>query len=176
MTFTTRTVEVCELHKDHEWAIFTIAQEPQRSRYTLTVESSYGFWGYTWSDLGTDFYTFLAGLDSYYVGKKMVDSDMEFDGDASRAAIRKEILQRRRTREFTAQQARDEWGLEALQNEFASPLDFHLWTQETKEFNYDDFGEFYQTCPGRQARDFRRMYDLFWAEFWAEFATLKGTK
>jgi len=156
-----RTAEVIELRAKSNFAIFTIDQQPERRYYGLSIWSSFGGFAYAWSHPGCEFYKFLADLDRSYVLGKMVGRDDEFDGEATTKAVRQAILERRRTRECEAGEAREEWP----EYEFDSDSDFNDWMANTQMFRDEDPWDFRQTRDGPRSQDFIALYDLFWADF-----------
>lgn len=158
VTIKRRTAEVIEIHADREYAVFSIDQQPERSYYALGIESSYGGFSYAWSQPGTDFRSFLAGLNLDYVLSKMVGRDEEFDGEATSLAIRKDIVRMRREGKCSAEEARDEWP----PKEFDGDCAFWDWLKETSLFKDCDAHGYYTTCNGPRARDFVRLYEVFW--------------
>jgi len=103
--------------------------------------SDYGHYGFRWPESGWgkyDFRDFIAGHvanDPGYLLSKIAPNDI-FDGEATMAAARKLILELRRDKELTMDEARWEWSL--LENDFASggdfdsEADFARWLEYTK--------------------------------------------
>lgn len=172
-----RTAEVLRFRIGHEYAVFTIENEPEQRRYGLGIESSYGGYVYAWTHPGGDFKGFLAQLDLGYVLSKMVGHDRAFDGQATADAIRKEIWQARRAgmgrlprgyygESMDAETARAEW--DSVPTLFESEGDFERWQGETEFFKSDEPWRFYQDGPGARSREFTRLYEVFWPAFAAE--------
>jgi hypothetical protein len=158
VTVKRRVAEVIEIHAEREYAVFSIDQQPERSYYALAIESSFGGFSYAWSSPGRSFYDFLAGISVDYVLGKMVGRDEVFDGEATSRAIRKDILRMRRKGECSAEEARDEWP----PNEFDGDCAFWDWCRDTELFKDRDAHLYYETCSGPRARDFIRLYEVFW--------------
>lgn len=172
-----RVAEVLRFRIGTEYAVFTIENEPEQRRYGLGIESSYGGYAYAWTHPGGDFKGFLAGLDLGYVLGKMVGRDEVFDGQATADAIRKEIWQARRAgigriprdyygESMDAETARAEW--DSVPSAFDSEVEFDHWQGDSEFFKNDEPWRFYKTCPGPRARDFARLYEMFWGALAAE--------
>lgn len=105
-----------------------------------------------------------AGLD--YVLGKMVGLDEVFDGEATSKAIREDILRARRAKECSAEEARAEWP----PKEFDSECEFWEWCGDTELFKNSEAHLYYETCDGRRAHSFARLYEVFWPILAAELS------
>ena len=152
-----RTAEVLEFRCGHEYAVFTVDEQPARHYYALGIESSYGGFSNAWSHPGPDFRAFLAELDCGYVLSKMVHADQEYDGDGTTRAIREEIVRMRRSGKCDASTARAAWPSATLDSE----VEFWEWARENGLFEEEQW-YFIATMPGPRARDFARLYEHFW--------------
>lgn len=101
-----RMAEIIEIRAKGEYVVFTIDNQAERHHYGLCIESSFGGFSYAWSDPGCNFNEFLAKLNLGYVLGKMVGDDSVFDGEATTRSIRLGIIERRRARDCTAEEAR----------------------------------------------------------------------
>lgn len=73
---------------------------------TLVVYSSWGCWGHTWHHCVPAFPAFLKGTSSsYLIGKLLGDSSTVFDAPGALLALQKAILESRRAREITKEEA-----------------------------------------------------------------------
>ena len=154
-----QTVTVYTIRYKHEFVRFTVSEAPQL--YTLAINSSYGDFLNTWTHPGTSFNSFLAGLNLGYVGGKMVHDEPEFDAEETRKALRTAVLETRREGDCTAEKAREEW--DSI-GDIEGMVEFHRWGEHTTLFS-NDYYEYVMTGPGPRARDFARMYELFWPSF-----------
>lgn len=174
-----RTAEVLRFRIGSEYAVFTIENEPERRRYGLGIESSYGGYACAWTHPGEDFKSFLAGLDLSYVLGKMVGRDDAFDGQATADSIRKEIWLARRYEVYgpmrspgyygegmDAETARAEW--DSVPDAFDSEVEFDRWQGDTEFFKSEEPWRFYQTGPGQRSCEFRGLYEMFWGALGAE--------
>lgn len=87
-----------------EWARIWITDDG-----CFTTISDYGNWGYWWSCPGCEFRKFLCRCDEGYLSSKLSQGEHEFDGEATVEAIRRRIVELRRERQLTREQAHEEW-------------------------------------------------------------------
>lgn len=123
------------------------------SKGFLGIVSDHGDYAYHWSSFGEDFKKFLEGLDWHYLhGKLTMGRRDVYDGDATEKAIKEHILSHRRTRQWTAERAREEWALLGEHEVDHDRSDgFSCWYRET---TIDDAGEFHHTRPEPQCQAF----------------------
>jgi hypothetical protein len=123
--------------RPHPWAWSVVLTA---SNGMLAIWSDYGRYVYHWSDWGPrDFRTFLLELDDGYLIRKLNTRNV-LDGDRTRDAIRRDILEHRRERYYTRDFARREWDL--LQRaSFTHEIEAHEWYLET---NIQDAAELIQ--------------------------------
>lgn len=167
-----RTAEVWEFHEGHEYAVFTVYIRPNDSYFSLSIESSFGGYAFAWTHPGGDFYKFLAGLNLDYVKGKMVGRDEVYDSVETSREIRKEILQLRREKSVSAEVALKEW-MEADEVESGGEIEFSQWCQDSDLFRDSEPYLLYRTTDSARARDFARMYEMFWPAFSAELRETK---
>jgi len=76
-------------------------------RYTVTwtCYSSFGVFGHHWYDMGSPFAEFIQHRDDYYLLGKIAEK--EFDTDACRESLLRDILRNRRSGNTTKEIARD---------------------------------------------------------------------
>jgi len=89
-----------------EWARIWITDDG--CFFTISDYGNYGFW---WHAASGDFRKFLCGVDADYLTGKLADGAREFDGEASVKAIRRQIVEGRRSGSFTRGEAAYEWDL-----------------------------------------------------------------
>jgi hypothetical protein len=134
--------------KRHEgWAIIHID-----SNGFLGVVSDYGNYAFHWSSFEGDFKAFLGEVSSDYLYSKLSSSRVIYDGYATERAIKAHILSQRRTKAWTANDARTEWDLLAEHEVDHDTSDgFSCWYRDT---SIRDAHEFYQTRPEPQCVGF----------------------
>lgn len=134
----------------HEgWAVVVID-----SRGFLGVFSDYGNYAYHWTHFGGDFRKFLGQLDwDYLYGKLMQGRDARiYDGEATLRSIKKRIIELRREKRLTAEQAREEWDLakdSEIDHRFSDG--YSLWHRDTQ---LQDAHELYETMHDLQCQQF----------------------
>lgn len=111
---------------NHEgWAVFLLD-----SWGMLAVCSDFGNYAFHWPRGGwgdDDFRRFLAGIDSYYLVRKLNSGHPSvLYGDETRKNIKRQILQWRKDGELPASEARDEYDM-ACSNDFDSDADAREW-------------------------------------------------
>lgn len=101
----------------------------------FAVTSDYGDYAYAWRSHGTnDFRVFVANLanDTDYFMRKVGAGDKIYDGDATLKAVKRAIVEYRRSESWTKDEARREWDLLDLHNGLESREDFALWYDDTR--------------------------------------------
>lgn len=166
LSITKSTVECYKIRhpKGHFWADINIDADWNRGR--IQIASDFGDWQNYWGACGQDFKEFLLNLDKGYAAGKF-GADHYFDCDTTVAQLKRDILIRRRSEEFTADKAREAYR-EAKEledegyrdgNAFGVALmhTAHLWgiQHDTPDLTY--------TCePG---------FNNFWSEVWPFFVS-----
>ena len=99
---------------------------------TFSSVGDYGNFGHKWpsNGFGECFRTFLLGCDADYIRRKLCH-DTDYDGRATCAAIKEEILRARRAGGMTRERAREEWDLLAKHDDVYSEYDLILWSQNS---------------------------------------------
>lgn len=121
MTVKKTTRECYEVRAGHEWANITLAcwdrranvGTPHEGTYhcgEITIQSSFGCWGYVWTALGEPFKRFLQDAEFDYVFTKFMGLKLRrHDGEAMLREVRREVLSERRQREMSRSEAREAW-------------------------------------------------------------------
>jgi hypothetical protein len=116
--------------------------------------SDYENWSYRWNSRGfvegEDFRKFLLKCDDDYLLRK-INPKKEYDEEKTYAAAKEVILGLRREKEFTKEEALEEWELLKEYDALGSEFDLHRWAMETK---LGDVGELYCVKHSEQARAF----------------------
>ena len=120
----TKTMRECYEIRDGqrggEWANITLhcwdnppPEGSTRGMYyggEITIQSSFGVWGYIWTACANPFKQFLMGAEFDYVFTKfMGDKLHRFDGKASAREVRKWITDERKCRSLSRAEAREAW-------------------------------------------------------------------
>ncbi len=121
----TKTVRECYEVRDGrpggEWANITLhCWDRQANRGTknegiyycgeITIQSSFGTWGYIWTACANPFKEFLQEVEfDYAFGKFMGHKLEEFDGDGSMRAMRERIIENRKHTWLSKDDARALW-------------------------------------------------------------------
>lgn len=111
-----------------DWASIEQGRAP-RFGGEILVHSSFGSFGNTWTHCAVPFKQFLIGIGFDSFMKKCFGSDfMEFDGPASVAEVKAELLRLRRRDELSSEAALEQWEVISQADEVAesSVLAFHL--------------------------------------------------
>lgn len=94
----------------------------------ITIQSSFGCWGYIWTACGSPFKRFLQRASFDYVFTKfMGDKLARYDGDATVRKLRSEVIEQRKRRRLDMDEARKVWdaiAYEADRIESGSETDF----------------------------------------------------
>ncbi len=130
----------------------------------VSVLSDYGSFGYCWSQIGSEpWWEFLADLDFEYAMRKMLGQHFEvpLDIDACREKAKRFVIERRRERSMSREDARELWNAmwwcdDALT--FLADLD----RQSGGAMYRHEMWDMRWTEPSPQARG-------FWEEIWPHF-------
>lgn len=95
----------------------------------VSVVSTFGNFGYFWSDPGTHILSFLVGCDFGYLKSKFFTKN-SIDMVSTKSRIKDDILNLRKVRSMTSRQARECWDSITLADNDSQFLDFQL--------SYDD--------------------------------------
>lgn len=119
---------------------------------TVHIMSDYGNWSYTWSHIGDpSIESFLADLDSDYLGKKMMGSAFRVhDDEGTQRAIKQHILESRLDGSMDKDEARGEWNL--LIDYVAGDIDFRGFMENSELCEPWEYG--------------RKKPDDCWSHFW----------
>jgi hypothetical protein len=118
----TKSVRECyEVRENHEWANITLAcwdrpanvGTPHETTYycgEITIQSSFGTWGYVWTACGVPFKRFLMRAEFDYVFTKFMGVKLQrHDGDGTLQQLRRDIIEQRRQGSIDKTEARDVW-------------------------------------------------------------------
>lgn len=146
-----------------EWiGTFVIADDG----YFSTV-SDFGSYAHYWSNAGPCFRTALARLSPDYLLGKIARRD-RYDGEATARDVRRHIKEHRREKNYSREQAREEWDLVEACDSLNSRESFVRWYDETK---IGDASEFAVWDYPLQARTFaEKAWPFFAAALHAELA------
>jgi len=155
-------VDCVYLAKEGEYAIFLIAKHPNGPGFSLTVQSSFGTWGYNWGILGVSIHDFLAKLFPRYVASKFgVPND--FDTAKFIREIKDTIIGLRREDDLSASEARTAWDAVVDCGDIDSKE--VIWT-----FLVSEAPDFYIDFEMLNAGDVsNRQFSQFWRMFWNPF-------
>lgn len=98
----------------------------------LSTVSDWGNWGYRWSNWGhEDFRSFVLSLRADYLTEKFAPGRV-FSGSKTAEAVRRHIVENRKDRTFSKEQAQEEWDLIEEYTPFNDAADFDDWIGRTK--------------------------------------------
>lgn len=125
-----------------EWAEIVLT-----SNGMFATVSDYGNYAYAWRDTGcADFRDFIVQIHADYLCSK-ISPRREYDGEATIANVKREILDLRRRCSIDAVLARSEWDLLDNHSKLDQREDFAFWSQETKL--HDVIDVYSLTCSSR---------------------------
>ena len=122
MPVTKTTRECYEVRENHEWANITLAcwdrtanvgTKHEGTYYCgeITIQSSFGTWGYVWTACGVPFKQFLMRAEFDYVFTKFMGTKLHrHDGDGTMQQLRRDIIEQRRQGSLDRDEAREAWG------------------------------------------------------------------
>lgn len=147
------------------WADITIREWPGGGSFDC--QSDYGNYAYQWGAIGSrTFKQFLCSLDKDYFLKKTRPKDYRvFDSDLTCQNIRRDIIEKRKEREFTKEEARECWNeCEDLENQSNRNIDaFYYWFETTNLGEKLYCGD-YSSVPIQKI--YNPMCDAFWERIW----------
>lgn len=126
MSVTKSARECYEIRNVGEWANITMdcwdrpANDGGRVYYCgeITIQSGFGTWGYIWTACGRPFKQFLGEISfDYAFGKFMGGALDRYDGEATVARVRRDIIEERRRGHITKAEAREAWDCVADEEE-----------------------------------------------------------
>lgn len=121
MSVTKTTRECYEVRAGHEWANITlhcwdrrvnVGTQHEDTHYCgeITIQSSFGCWGYIWTACGSPFKRFLQRIEfDYAFGKFMGEKLRRYDGLATLSNISSQVLRQRRENRLDSHQAHEAW-------------------------------------------------------------------
>jgi len=87
------------------WADITVSSDG-----FLNIQSDYGDFSYRWGAFGDDFKAFLIDCDNSYISKKIGRNYPDvFNAKKTEMAFKRDIIEARKNRIVTAEQAREAW-------------------------------------------------------------------
>ncbi|HFC9206772.1 TPA: hypothetical protein ACF0PM_002231 [Clostridium perfringens] len=135
VSFSKKLVEQYELRNGWEWAFITIDSD----RGIFQAHTSFGEFGYSWPNHGREtFKHFLIELDYDYLLNK-ISSETEVNGNKTKENWIKAILQDRKQKDLTAEEARELY--DAVQDINFSQSINSVWDQ----FCYSKLGDIYSS-------------------------------
>lgn len=155
----------------YDYANFVVVQRyddaaPGNGYFMLAIESTYGNgYAYAWSSIGCTFEEFLANQvsDPWYVAKKMCQGDPRVvDWEETTKRCRQRILEMRRQRLCTAEEAREAWPDSLHESEY------EFWTWASGQELVQDTHEEIFDKPGCRSNQFMGLHKAFWADFAAQ--------
>lgn len=126
----TKSVRECyEVREKHEWANITLKCWDRPSNVgtqhectyhcgEITIQSSFGTWGYVWTACGVPLKQFLLRADFDYVFTKFMGTKLErHDGDGTYRQVQRDIIEQRRQHSLDRAEAREVWDAVAWERE-----------------------------------------------------------
>ena len=148
MTFKKTTYNEISVKNDHgAWARLLWEDNGR-----VIIISDFGHWSYWWGHRGSDSVAkFLAGLDSFYMGNKMLGTHFRNHSDQETVkAIRKFICDERRNGDMEKHKAREEWAIAECYED--GDYDYRGWIENTSICEPWDLG--------------RTECSIDWTSFW----------
>lgn len=118
----TKSVRECyEVRENHEWANIVlkcwdrpanVGTQHACTYYCgeITIQSSFGTWGYVWTACGVPFKQFLMRAEFDYVFTKFMGTKLErYDGEGTLLEVKRDILRERRQNSLNSEEAREVW-------------------------------------------------------------------
>lgn len=113
--------ECYEVRNNGEWANITLScwrrPHSQGTKHEgtyhcgeITIQSSFGTWGYIWTACGQPFKQFLADAEFDYVFTKFMGVKLRrYDGEGTLRQVRRDIIEQRLCGGLSRTEARDAW-------------------------------------------------------------------
>jgi len=157
---TKTTIECYKLrYSNGHWADITIDAKDNTGR--IQIASDFGSWQNYWGACGSDFKTFLLGLDIHYAANKFGEGNY-FDVDKTISLHKKQIIEARKSESISEEMARELFEkLDGLNEASTSDIFCHLWYEDNKLFNYFEHPDL--------CRDISPMFQRFWDIIWKPF-------
>jgi len=136
---------------------------------SISILSDWGNFGYWFGAPGCEFRKFLTRCDDDYLGNKFGGGRDEYDGEATRKAIQRVILSKRREQRLDHFAAREEWGL--LKGDAVESLfELGAWQVRTALSPDDYFETPVYVVPNRVRQFLKHVWPLFVEQLKAELA------
>jgi hypothetical protein len=163
-----KTLRRYNVRDDKEWlGLFVIGDDG----YFSTV-SGYGNYAYFWSHAGEDFRRFLCDVDSCYLLGKLCGRRDEYDGKATVKAVKRHILEQRRSGGFDREEARKEWDILSEHSQLEAREWFGMWVGQTEIGDAPEFAVYEYPSDARWFA--KRVMPAFQAMLRAELAAEKA--
>jgi hypothetical protein len=187
VTKTTRECyEVRDGQRGGEWANITLACWDRMANVgtkhegiyycgEITIQSSFGTWGYIWTACANPFKEFLAGAEFDYVFTKFMGTKLDrFDGDASVREVCKWITEGRRDGSLSKSEAREAWdALEDVrsvaeygEHEFGTAMMDVARSLDDRHPLHDHFAD---PCGWPRCTKYDAQAQGFWRQLWPLF-------
>lgn len=168
------TKSICQkyhLHDSYEYALIFLDCEDDKPNGTLSIQSSYGTWAYSWYATGSTFKQFLIGLNQDYLFNKLTHRN-EFNYEKTLDIIELDIHQC-----FKASQINKEGKKNALEQlkewrkeSFRTADEFYHASNEYLQTNYILDSKIYESFRDLPfSKDFPRAIYHFHERFWNAF-------
>lgn len=141
----------------------------------IMINSSFGSWANTWTACGRPFKEFLIDTSFDYAFTKFMGTQLErYDGEATVAQIKRDILERRRTNSLDGEEAREAWDCVTDEDERITSDEtsygYAMWDIGSRLPQRHPMRDYFNdasawprhTHPDRQAEG-------FWRELWPHF-------
>ena len=186
VTKTTRECyEVRDGQRGGEWANITLAcwdrpvgRGPGRDTYycgEITIQSSFGTWGYIWTACASPFKQFLQKVEFDYVFTKFMGTKLgRFDGEASVRKAFKWITEGRRRGEMSKHEAREAWDAlddvrsvaECGEHDFGTAMMDVARSLDDRHPLHDNFAD---PCGWPRCTKYDVQAQGFWRQLWPLF-------
>lgn len=156
-------VERYKIRTEEWWAIFFLSPDG-----CLDIQSDYGDYSYIWTAFGPCFKKFLIGCDrSYLLGKLGMNKPKEFDNKKTYERIKRDIIEKRREKEISAETAAEAWRQVKYILEFK---DEHEYQQFIMGLDQNIYGDIYLSlidipCAMEYSYCLRFFLDNCWKQF-----------
>lgn len=121
MTVTKDTIERYRIRANHEWASIMVSCWERKANVgtkhegiyycgEITIQSSFGSWGYTWTACAEPFKEFLVHAEFGYMFTKFMGTKLRrYDGHATMQQIKRDIIEQRLLGSVSQAGAREAW-------------------------------------------------------------------
>jgi hypothetical protein len=186
----TKSVRECyEVREDNphgEWANITLhcwsrlANRGTKNEGTyycgeITIQSSFGTWGYIWTACANPFKVFLQQVEFGYVFTKFMGTNLDrFDGEASAREVLKSIIEERRRGYISKANAREAWDAfedvrsvaECSEHDFGTAM---MDVARGLDSNHPLHDLFADPCGWPKATKYDAQAQGFWRQLWPLF-------